>query len=189
MSLHESGCKLTSAEVSAIMERTDGLESCPIVFAAVCSAIAKLPANVQEFALQKCTFIAIGKGTHGESWPASYFCPQTDGGEKAVQNQWVIILNETAIHKQREYVIAHEVAHAWLEHDLPLRQDDYRLREFDADELAKSWGFTIPRLRRKTHQIERETLEQNQQDDASMNFAKHFQAKALADRKSAEIAD
>ena len=178
MSVYDDSYQLTSAEVSAIMERTDGLDACPVVFDAVCSAISKLPANVQEFALQKCTFIAIGKGAQGESWPASYFCPQTDGGGKAVQNQWVIILNETAIHKQREYVVA-----------MPLRQDDYRLREFDADELAKSWGFTIPRLRRKAHQIERETVEQNQQDAASMAFVKHFQAKALANRESTEIAD
>jgi hypothetical protein len=112
MSVYDDSYQLTSAEVSAIMERTDGLESCPVVFAAVCSAIAKLPANVQEFALRKCTFIAIGKGAHGQSWPASYFRHQTDRGKKAIQNHWIIILNETAIHKQREYVVAHEVAHA-----------------------------------------------------------------------------
>jgi tRNA(Glu) U13 pseudouridine synthase TruD len=55
---------------------------------------------------------------------------------------------------------------------MPLRQDDYRLREFDADELAKSWGFTIPRSRRKVHQIERETVEQNQQDAPLLAEAK-----------------
>ena len=37
-------------------------------------------------------------------------------------------------------VIAHEVAHAWLNHHV--RPEDSKEREMESDELARKWGFT-----------------------------------------------
>jgi Zn-dependent peptidase ImmA (M78 family) len=43
--------------------------------------------------------------------------------------------------KYRRYVIAHEIAHAFLGHDVPKNKRVRERYEYEADELTTKWGF------------------------------------------------
>lgn len=88
--------------------------------------LGRLPADVLEFALEKCAFASVGSEV-----PAQVIRP-TD--------RWLVLLSEYGYEGQpavSETVVAHEIAHAWLGHE---ESDDDKEREVRA--LVRSWGFT-----------------------------------------------
>lgn len=117
--------------------------------ALICRAIPRLPENVAEFALYNCSFIAPDKTTKGETYPAPLFAHPTRRGRTA-RNHWVIWLAPSILNDEQDgqYTVAHEVAHAWLKHQV---MDGNFLAEEQADDLVKSWGFDVPKYRLKVH--------------------------------------
>ena len=57
-----------------------------------------------------------------------------------VQGRWLILLEERTPKRQIKSVIAHEIAHAWLNHN-HLSSSCKKEREIQTALLAKQWGF------------------------------------------------
>ncbi len=55
-----------------------------------------------------------------------------------------------------QFTVAHEIAHAWLGHQI---LDSNLLGEEEADLLVESWGFEIPKYRYKVHAEYRKAME------------------------------
>lgn len=101
----------------------------------IVKVLSKLPDNVVQFALDRCSFTSVGKVTAGMVLPGKVGIHPS---EKRSRNCWLIILDERST--DDESVIAHEIAHAWLGHDRT-SADDQETWEIDAANLTKEWGF------------------------------------------------
>ena len=97
----------------------------PIVLVSkIAETLAKLPDEVQEFVDKNVQFIE-GR--------ASTICK-----EQIIEKPFLIILRSN----NSEFTIAHEVAHAWLNHDDKEADKDpsiYDKNEKAANQLAKKW--------------------------------------------------
>ena len=113
--------------------------------------LLKVPESVRNFAYRQCLFSSLG---------------QRLGGTCAKLNQppsplWLIELSEDIPYEHSvryrkysetsvRYLVAHELAHAYLNHDGIYPEDKARAdklerqREAEADRLAKQWGFEPP---------------------------------------------
>ena len=60
--------------------------------AVICKAIVRLPSDVQDFALNNCTFIEFGNHLHGLCFDASFATHPTRRG-RTNRNHYVILLN------------------------------------------------------------------------------------------------
>lgn len=124
----------------------------------ILQTVAQLPKEIQEFALNQCCFISVGKTVCGSVFPGrlSYhpMLNSPEGIQWAIQNDkikdflqsplWVVALAENYMDSMSEAdsesIIAHEIAHAWLRHDrfdLDCPHDS----EKQACLLTKEWGF------------------------------------------------
>lgn len=122
----------------------------------ICKTIIRLPLDVQDFALRRCTYISYDNQTHGQCFPASTFTHLTRGG-RTMRNHWVIMLHgSVAKRKNGQFTVAHEIAHACLKH--PILCADL-LGEEKADLLVESWGFKVPAYRGKVHAEHRSFME------------------------------
>jgi len=67
-----------------------------------------------------------------------------------MRKHWVINLKSSLVENESngQYVIAHEIAHAWLGNKW---MDGNFLAEEHADRTVKAWGFQIPKDRNKIH--------------------------------------
>jgi IrrE N-terminal-like domain len=98
---------------------------------ALVRSLARLPAAVREFAIDECVFVSIGKSVRG-------LCrPTTMVGEA----RWMIVLDERLAPSSIETAVAHEVAHAYLGHDLGDTSTTHEEVEAAARQLAREWGF------------------------------------------------
>ena len=89
------------------------------------NTLARLPEEVYQFTLQKISFHA------GQS--------QTIQVEQ-IKKPYMIILKRT----DSESLIAHEIAHAYLNYTRTINKSDDQ--ETEADELRKKWGFKKKQL-------------------------------------------
>src|SRR5262245_47544489 len=119
--------------------------------ALICKAIARLPLDVQAFAVLSCTFIDFGGKEKASAWPASVFTHHDRRG-RTMRNHWLIILSRDLVKNEddAQYTIAHEISHARLAHRVI---DSNFLREVEADELVESWGLVVPKDRLKVHAV------------------------------------
>ena len=104
----------------------------------IVETIAKLPATVAAFAIERCAFVSVGKVACGITLPGKI---GVNARTRRSRNQWVILLTERLPSHDRHSIVAHEIAHAWLGHDklsINLPKDC----ETKAAGLTKSWGFT-----------------------------------------------
>ena len=101
---------------------------------ALASVLVRLPKRIRHFVQRRCQILSIGRGARAITWPASIV-------DKRVK--WLIVMSETAFRsqRQRESLIAHEIAHAWLKHNR-LDPDIALDVEEDADKQAVAWGFS-----------------------------------------------
>ena len=88
------------------------------------NTLSRLPDEVYQFTLKNISFHA------GQSQTI-----QVD----AINKRYMIILKRT----DSESLIAHEIAHAYLNYTIGNKSDD---QEEEADELRKSWGFKKKQL-------------------------------------------
>jgi hypothetical protein len=99
---------------------------------AVVSGLVRMPADVSEFALDRCIFTSIGKAAHGVYFPIV----------AGMEGMWVVELDERLERDDLESVMAHEVAHIWLEHPQLGTPGEMDAAEVAAASLVKLWGFT-----------------------------------------------
>ena len=107
----------------------------------ILAVLLELPAKVQNYAIERCFFISMWEGDLGRVLPGRIGTRSNTGEEK-----WLVLLNATELDKLEEEEamgwVAHEIAHAYLEHDR-LGSTDEKVEE-DAAHLAAEWGFKGP---------------------------------------------
>jgi hypothetical protein len=148
--------------------------------AVICKAIVRLPPEVQDFALNNCTYISYDTKIHGQALPASTFTHLTRRG-RTMRNHFAILLNVSIVNSKsdREYTVAHEIAHAWLGH--PIMSDDLTGEE-QADAMVESWGFRIPKYRRRLHAQLRHHIEKAAAEMTEGDKVWQARAKAIAQK-------
>ncbi len=100
--------------------------------AAYARVLVKLPEDVRHYALDRCTVLSIGRAARGIVWPSRIVDRR--------RCKWLIVMDEECS-LDLESAIAHELAHAWLQHDR-LSPDVDPNCEAAADSLAVEWGFS-----------------------------------------------
>jgi hypothetical protein len=92
--------------------------------------ISELSPEVREYLYEECFFVAVGEGTHGMVL--------------APVQRWLIFLDASIVSAYDAAgamsIIAHEIAHAWLKHDM-MDPAITAQCEIDASTLAAQWGF------------------------------------------------
>ena len=75
----------------------------------------RLPQDVAEFALERCSFLSVGGKTWAQTMPVWALGRDL---ESIPENLWVITLSEQLQLSAEDIhsVVAHEIAHAWLKH-------------------------------------------------------------------------
>ena len=107
----------------------------PDLSARIVSAINQLPDRVAAFALERCTFVSVGRATLGIVLPG-----RVGVLNRRSRNVWIIVLDERMSPKDVDGVIAHEIAHAWRGDDrLGMMPKDCEVK---TAQLVKEWGFT-----------------------------------------------
>lgn len=100
----------------------------------IAKVLPKIPNDVRDYVLNECFIFSAGKGDFGVTWPASMILNSYDR-----LRSWIIILSEDMPEDDKDSIIAHEIAHAYLKHD---RLSDVPVEvEKDACLLVKGWGF------------------------------------------------
>lgn len=75
--------------------------------------LERLPNAVGKFAFEFCTFFSVGRGLHGQTLRTHYL---RNAGIKPFDELWVIVLHEDdVLGDDAHQLVAHEIAHAWLE--------------------------------------------------------------------------
>ncbi len=113
---------------------------------AIVRALARLPEDVREFALTRCRFSSVGRDASGWTMPGRL---GVDAYSRSSRNVWLIMLEERPPKSRPvEETVGHEVAHAWLRHDLsqagPIPEDIEDDWEVRAAAQARAWGFDGP---------------------------------------------
>lgn len=93
-------------------------------------ALVRVPAEVRQFAITECVFVSAGADTLGLCRPVSIIGQAT----------WLIVLAEGEA-EIVENVVAHEVAHAWLGHDIGDTSSTHEEIEAATRQLLRDWGF------------------------------------------------
>lgn len=108
----------------------------PDIERAIVAVFVKLPIEVIDFIFRKCAFLSVGRSCLGMVVPQ--MLAQTNPED--VKGRWLILLEERTPKRQIKSVIAHEIAHAWLEHN-HLSLACPKECEIQVALLAKQWGF------------------------------------------------
>jgi hypothetical protein len=106
---------------------------------AIVSALVSVPAEVREFALDYCRFFSIGDGLLGPYVPGMVALDPATGSTDGV---WLVVLAEGLEAEDAESIVAHELAHLWLGHEVGVESGRWNETEEAACELTRSWGFT-----------------------------------------------
>lgn len=102
----------------------------------VIDVLCRLPADVCEFALEHCYFVAIGDGLGGFYISrATLLAEQPDGS-------WLVVLNSSWKGHDFFSSVAHEIAHLWLKHPEFDMGPDVDSHENAAAARVREWGFT-----------------------------------------------
>jgi hypothetical protein len=90
----------------------------------------RLPGDALDLAVDKCVFLSVGGAVEGQCRPRSQ-----------LDRDWLIFIEDQPRRLGLETLIAHEIAHAFLEHLVrePVPPEDERERE--VQELLHKWGF------------------------------------------------
>ena len=106
----------------------------PELSEAMARVLLKLPEDVREFVTSRVVILSVGQTCAGHTWLAR--APWRPEGPN-----WVIVIDEND-DSDREALIAHEIAHAFLGHGSEPGKDDRTTCEKAAADLAKLWGFS-----------------------------------------------
>jgi len=97
----------------------------------IVKTVQRLPPDVRQFVYDKCAFLQVDHdGGHALSIQAN------------LHWDWIIWLGD----KAGEAVVAHEIAHCWLEHRFPVGErplEEVGPLEMAANNKAKGWGFDV----------------------------------------------
>lgn len=107
------------------------LSADPAVHDAIAAVVGTLPPDAASYLADRCTFVVVGNGYYGRTQHKHY-----------VKGDWLIVLDAAA--PNREAIIAHETAHAWLKHGAPGDLRDEATCEREAWDQAAAWGFPRP---------------------------------------------
>ncbi len=99
----------------------------------ISETISLLPEDVADFATDRCRFLSVGRDAYGMVFPGSI---GVDPYTKRTRNVWLILLSENLKKKDAHSIVAHEIAHAWLQHDR-MSPDVPRDCEVQAADLTK----------------------------------------------------
>ena len=118
----------------------------------------RLPEEVQQFVVERCTFFAVGRGLYGVAIRGDAGCQllsmldAKEGVElfaaQPDKRRWrsLILLDNAMSPRDLESVIAHENAHAWRDDasltsgEVCSKTDQQRMENGAAD-LVRKWGF------------------------------------------------
>ena len=97
--------------------------------------VHRLPGKIRDYVYDSCTFLSIGSGTYGQTFPPGWV------------PGWLILLNGDALEPLADEdamsIVAHEIAHAWFAHslfDMDIHQRDAQI-ETEAINQTIAWGF------------------------------------------------
>src|SRR5579872_904773 len=96
----------------------------------VTRSLARMPSDARQRAVAECVFIAIGDDFGGVCLPTHVL------GDA----QWLIVVDAGGP-DDLETIIAHEVAHALLGHNIGDHQQSHEAIEAEARALVRTWGF------------------------------------------------
>lgn len=102
----------------------------------VVCCLNKLPEKVVDFILENCAIVSFDPKYKG-----AYRKVGLGGYTEDVFYFQLIILNRK---NQDEYIVAHEIAHAWLEHENTTTSKQHQKQESAANKQAEKWGFKNP---------------------------------------------
>jgi hypothetical protein len=92
----------------------------------IVETVMRLPEDVREYVYEHCMF--LWGDDFGRTWPGDLFA-----------GKWIIVLHPDLPAEEVHGVIAHEIAHAYLQHHVAEAPPTC---EVEAAELTKSWGFS-----------------------------------------------
>jgi hypothetical protein len=104
---------------------------------AVVRALARLPEDAREFALDHCRFISVGHAL-GFYLPAQV---ALDLATESTDGVWLVFLGDGEEPDDAESIVAHEVAHLWLGHPPTVDSREWLGNDRAVCDLARSWGF------------------------------------------------
>jgi hypothetical protein len=120
-------------------------EAFPLLQEHVATVLGSLPAEVQTDFLSDVTFrLALEEVKPGRGGGSSTFMPLPDSGTSVSRLVVLRAKLDRAPEAFARYVIAHELAHAFLRNG---GWGEITDREDAADALAASWGYPKPSLR------------------------------------------
>lgn len=103
----------------------------------IVETLCRLPTDVLEFAIERCSFLSVGRTCHGAVYPGSISVHPL---MKRSRKVWLIVLDEDLPEERAEDIIAHMIADAWLSHN---RKGNLLLDfEIQAASLTRHWGFS-----------------------------------------------
>ena len=108
----------------------------------ILDTVKKLLIDVAGWAAKNITFIDM-EGYKGLATQVGRLCSEAPDGSELTGSLLVILaFEESSMRPDREFTIAHEIAHHFLGHGLSHSNEAYEANEKAADELANAWGFT-----------------------------------------------
>ena len=97
-------------------------------------ALALLPKKIVDFAISKCAILTPELNSDGSTWNLDW--------RYINSRKWLIIISPKVWNKsskKRAFIVAHEIAHAYLKHKVMEDITDDKQHEMDADTLAIEW--------------------------------------------------
>lgn len=104
------------------------------VRAQIAAVISKLPRKAGAYALARCIYISVGVGESAFVMPGRVLPRQA-------RRKWLVVLSDRMPAKSSQSIVAHEIAHAWLKHDLFVEAGRGNACEREAAAQARRWGF------------------------------------------------
>jgi hypothetical protein len=98
---------------------------------AIIRSLARMPSMVREFAVDECVFVSVGTAVRGLCRPTAMLADA----------RWLVVVDERLAPSSIETAVAHEVAHAYLNHDIGDTTTTDEEIEAAARELVRQWGF------------------------------------------------
>lgn len=110
--------------------------------AAIISALGRMPEDVRRFALDRCRYLSVGGTLAGYAVPGRI---GVDPFTRRTRNVWLVVL--TDVHEDLEGLVAHEIAHLWLQQSETgniAGREAWTAAEEAAEALCREWGFEGP---------------------------------------------
>lgn len=123
--------------IEQVWYRLDNIGTNDELLHQIARAVVRLPADVREFVLDLCVFAPFSQTSVGQRHRLA--------GDF---NGYLVLIAEDQTDENTQAAVAHEVAHAWLEH-LDLHTEagtDWKADEHQVTALARTWGFSAGKL-------------------------------------------